>query len=241
MAPDPAVILDRLSIHEPLVGVYDAPNPAPFEPLVAPKNRECIFASYNAWRKGKTLHLTREQYGCFGSGHILGLPRRPREQMVEFLWGEEGLRATPELMGAWWDSAPQYHPKNDHLLIGPLQADQYELLLTVTFLVNPDQLSVLATGAGYYSRPEDIPPVIAPFGSGCMMALSLFADLDAPQAIIGATDQAMRKYLKPWMMAFTVTRPMYERLCDWAADKRSSLHTGFLEGLIKARGGSLGA
>jgi len=67
----------------------------------------------------------------------------------------------------------------------------------------------------------------------------LFTDREAPQAMIGATDQAMRKHLEPWMLTFTVTRPMYERLCDWAADPRSSLHTGFLEGLIRAQGGSL--
>jgi hypothetical protein len=239
MAPDPSAILDRLSIREPLVGLYDAPDPAPFEPLVVPGDHECVFASLGPWREGKTLHLTCEQYGC-GAGHLLGLPRRDRRDMVEFLHGKEGLRASPELMGEWWDRAPQYHPTHEHLLIGPLLPGQYEFLRTVTFFVNPDQLSVLTGGASYYSHPDDIEPVIAPFGSGCMQLAALFADLELPQAMIGGTDQAMRKHLEPWMLAFTVTKPMYERLCDWAADPHSSLHTGFLKGLIRSRGGSLG-
>ncbi len=239
MAPDPRVFLDRLSIREPLVGLYDAPDPAPFAPLAVPGNHECVFASLRSWREGRTLHLTRNQYGC-GSGHLLGLPTLDRQEMVEFLYGKEGLRASPELMGAWLDSAPHYQPAHEHVLIGPLRPEQYGYLRTVTLFVNADQLSVLAAGASYYSHPGDLLPVIAPFGSGCMQLAALFDDFDVPQAMIGATDQAMRKHLEPWMLAFTVTTPMYDLLCDWAADPHSSLHTGFLGGLIRARGGSLG-
>jgi hypothetical protein len=65
MQPDPATIIDTLSISEPLVGLYDAPDPAPFAPLVEPTApRECVFASYARWGEGKTLHLTKEQHGC---------------------------------------------------------------------------------------------------------------------------------------------------------------------------------
>ena len=106
--------------------------------------------------------------------------------------------------------------------------------------MNADQLAVLCVGATYYSRPDEIPPVLAPFGSGCMQLTTLFDNLEAPQALIGATDHALRKYLEPWMLAFTVTRPMFELLCRWAGDPKSSLHSGFLDGLIRARGGSLG-
>jgi hypothetical protein len=238
MRPDPSAILATLSIEEPLIGLYDAPDPAPFEPLVEPGKRQCVFASFGAWRQGKTLHLTREKHGC-GAGHLLGVSMRPRGELVEFLCDEEGLRASHELMDLWLDSAPHYEPVHDHLLVGPLRFHQFDHLRTVTFYVNPDQLSVLCAGATYYSRPDDIPPVLAPFGSGCMQLAALFEDLDVPQALIGATDQAMRKYLEPWMLAFTVTRPMFELLCRWAEDPRSSLHTGFLESLIRARGGTL--
>jgi hypothetical protein len=239
MQPDPSTILDRLAIMIPLIGFYDAPDPTPFEPLVIPKGRACVFASFRSWQEGMTLHITREKHGC-GAHHLLGIEARTREEMIEFLCGEEGLRASRELMGTWLDSARRYRPRHGHLLIGPLRADQYRYLRTVTFYVNADQLSVLSVGATYYSRPNDPEPVISRFGSGCMQLTTLFDDLDAPQALAGAVDHAMRKYLEPWMLAFTVTKPMFESLCRWAADPESSLHARFLDDLIRARGGSLG-
>jgi len=238
MQPDPSVILTRLSITEPLIGFYDAPDPAPFAPLVTPGGRQCVFASVKKWREGKTLHLTREKHGCGGS-HLFGIDTMSRDKMVEFLCGEEGLRATPELMNLWLDSAKSYRPRHEHLLIGPVRPEQYEYLRTVTFYVNADQLAVLCMGATYYSRPEDLEPVLSRFGSGCMQLTTVFDDLEAPQAVIGSTDHSVRKYLEPWMIAFTVTRPMFELLCRWAADPRSSLHTEFTDSLIRARGGSL--
>jgi hypothetical protein len=63
--------------------------------------------------------------------------------------------------------------------------------------------------------------------------------LDVPQAIVGATDQAMRQHVPPGLLAFSVTRPMYELLCRWADDPASSLHNSFLRRLIEGRGGSL--
>jgi hypothetical protein len=236
--PDPSRILDRLSIREPLVGFYDAPDPAAFEPLVTPGSRQCVFASFKNWRKGKTLHLTPEKPGC-GGVFVLGLKPPPREEEVKFLCDEEGLRATHELMNLWLDSATSYHPVHGQAFVGPLRATQYDYLRSVTLYVNADQLAVLCMGATYYSRPNDLPPVLAPFGSGCMQLLTLFDDLDAPQAIIGATDHSLRRFLEPWMLAFTVTRPMFELLCRWADDPRSSLHSEFTESLLRARGGSL--
>jgi hypothetical protein len=239
MQPDLAPILEKLSITEPLIGFYDAPDPAPFAPLVVPKGRQCVFKSLSDWREGKTLHLTKERHGC-GGMHLLGLEERSRESLVEFLCDEEGLKASHELMDLWLDSAPHYTPRHENILIGPLKAEQYEYLRSVTWYVNPDQLSVLTAGAVYYSRPDDAPPLIARFGSGCMQLTALFDDLDVPQALIGALDQAARADLDRCTLAFTVTKPMLESLARWGADPKSSLHNRFLNTLLRARGGSLG-
>ena len=238
MQPDVSPILERLSITEPLIGFYDAPDPAPFEPLVLPRGRECVFKAHRAWRQGKTLHITKEKHGC-GAMHLLGMGERSREDLVEFLCDEEGLKASHELMNLWLDAAPHYEPRHEHLLIGPLRPDQYEYLRSVSFWVNPDQLSVLSAGAVYYSHPDDLPPLVSRFGSGCMQLAPLFDDLEAPQALIGALDQAMRAELDRCTLAFTVTKPMFELLCLWAADPRSSLHNRCLGTLLRARGGSL--
>jgi hypothetical protein len=238
--PDPAIILKILAIDTPLVGLYDAPDPAPFAPLVEPKPRECVFAAFPQWQAGRTRHITRETHGC-GAGQLLGdqVSERSRAGLVKFLVDEEGLRASHELMDLWLDARPGFQPKFAHVLIGPLRRDQYDHLRSVTFYVNADQLSVLCTGAAYYSKPDDPAPVTVPFGSGCAQLAGLFADLDVPQAIVGATDQAMRQHLPPGLLAFSVTKPMFELLCRWADDPASSLHNSFLKRLIEGRGGSL--
>lgn len=237
MQPDPSAIVEALSIAEPLVGLYDAPDPAPFAPLIEPADEEeCVFVSYPHWREGATLHITKAKHGC-GAGHLLGLEGWSREEAIDFLYGEEGLRASRELMDEWLDAAPGYAPRHEHVFIGPLKPDQYDHLRSVTFYVNADQLAVLVTGASYFSRPGD-PPVTAPFSSGCGQLAAAIGDLDVPRAVIGATDQAMRRHLPPGILAFTVTKPMFELLCRWADDPASSLHNGFLRECLAARGGS---
>jgi hypothetical protein len=47
----------------------------------------------------------------------------------------------------------------------------------------------------------------------------------------------MRQNLPPDILMFTVTRPMFARLCE--LDERSFLSKPFLDRLRKARGGSL--
>lgn len=241
MQPDPAHLIDALSLHEPLIGFYDAPDASPFAPLVepAPGSRACVFSFRSHWLHGRTLHLTRELHGCGGAGRALcAVEGREREDFITFLCDDEGLRASRGLMAAWIDANPPYHQRHDHLLLGPLRPEQAAHLRTVTFLVDPDQLSILITGAYYDAHPSDPPPVIAPFGAGCMDLATVFPDLDIPQAAVGGTDIAMRSWLPAGLLAFAVTVPMFARLC--ALDDRSFLGKGFLRGLRHARGSRWG-
>ena len=235
--PDPTNLMKIAGIKNPLVGFYDAPDPARFEPSVTPKpdTRVCVFAFYKAWLKGETLHLTADNYGCGGAANSLfNIQTRSREEFVKFLADEEGLRASHDLLNQWLDKRKPYQLQHQNILIGPLKKDMYQYLKTVTFFVNPDQLSLLMTGAYYHSSPNDTVPVIAPFGSGCMELAPALVDIEAPQAIIGATDIAMRQYLPPDILAFTVTKPMFERLCS--LDQKSFLYKPFWKRLQKARG-----
>ncbi|MFC1951299.1 DUF169 domain-containing protein [Chloroflexota bacterium] len=237
MQPGYSNLVKRIGFTTPLIGFYDAPDVSVFEPLVAPSpgKRACVFAFYKSWYSGKTLHLTRDNPGCKGCGTwIFDESNRTRQQYIEFLADEEGLKASHELMGKWLDVSRRYQPQHQDILIGPLKPNQYEYLKSVTFWVNPDQLSLLIIGAHYNNAPGDPTPVLAPFGSGCMELLPLFDDLDIPQSILGATDIAMRSYLPPDMLAFTVTRSMFEQLC--ALDENSFLYKRFLGDLKKARG-----
>ncbi len=232
--PDSSRLLSRIGLKRPLIGFYDAPQPEPFQPLLEPEPGDCIFSSYQKWQQGQTLHLTPQLYGCGGAGRwIWGLKTGSRQDFIKFLVDEEGLKASPQLMEKWIDSSKPYQPDYKHIFIGPLKQDQWPYLKSVTFYVNPDQLSTLMIGVQYYSLADDPPPVIAPFGSGCRELLP-FEDLNVPQAAIGATDIAMRQYLAQDILAFTVTKSMFKRLCD--LDERSFLYKGFLKRLNKARG-----
>ncbi len=232
--PNPGRLKKRLDIKLPLIGFYDAPDPALFKPLIEPKSSDCIFCYYKNWIKGETLHLTKDRYGCGGAGHSLwGIQTRPRKAFIEFLVDDEGLKASHALMEKWIDARQPYRAEHPHLFIGPLREEAWPYAKTVTFLVNPDHLSALAIGAQYHSAPEDPPPVIAPFGSGCSQLIP-FKNLDIPQASIGSTDIAMRQHIPPDILTFVVTRPMFRQLC--ALDERSFLYKPFLQRLRLARG-----
>jgi hypothetical protein len=229
--PDPSYLLEKTGIDYPLIGLYDIPDYAYFEPIR--ETRTCVFAYFKQWIKGGSIWLSRKSYGCGGAGKWLcSAQTRSRESYIEFLADEEGLKANHELMGLWLDAEKPYQQQHEYLVLGPLKAEEYAYLRSVTFFVNPDQLSILSIGAQLYSKPGER-PVIAPFGSGCMQLVSLFEDLEEPQAIIGATDMAMRKYLPPDVLAFTATRPMFEQLCS--LDRNSYLEKRFLSDLMKAR------
>ena len=235
--PNPQTLRKRLDIRTPVIGFYDSPDPGLFEPFVPPEGRACVFSFYEHWLEGKTLHITKDRYGCGGAGHWMwGIEVRSRKEFLEFLVDGEGLKASHGLMGKWIDAARPYRAENPHLFLGPLRDEAWPDLKTITFLVNPDQLSALAIGAQYHSTPDDSPPVIAPFGSGCSQLLP-FRNLDIAQASIGATDIAMRPHIPPDLLTFTVTRLMFKQLCE--LDQKSFLSKPFLQRLRQARGGNL--
>jgi hypothetical protein len=233
---DPSNLIAKLELDTPLIGFYDTPVTQPFEPIIEPggKGHNCIFSFYDQWLKGITLHLTDKNYGCGGAGHwICGIEGRSREGYLDFLVNTEGLKSSFELMDKWLDHTKPYKQKYKNILIGPLKPDQYTYLKTITFFVNPDQLSALMIGAEYNRSPEDPPGVNAPFGSGCMQLAGLFRNFASPSAIIGMTDIAARKYIPANLLAFTVTRAMFENLCK--LDEKSFLFKTFWKELKQRR------
>jgi hypothetical protein len=235
--PDFSYLRKQLNLSMDPVGLYDAPDPEMFRPLVRPEKGDCVFSFFKDWREGRTLYLARDRFGCGGVGRaFFGLQMRSHEDFITFLVEHEGLKSTKVLMEQWIEANPPYQPEYGHILIGPVRLGMDEFLRTVTIFVNPDQLAALMIGAQYNSRPTDPPPVIAPFGSGCMGLLP-FPDLSIMQASIGATDIAMRQYLPADIMALSLTVPMYGQLCS--LDEKSFLNKPFLERLRKSRGGFL--
>jgi len=240
MLPDQTFLLTKLDMNEPLIGVYDAPDAMLFEPLVhfPSKMRACLFEFYPDWMNGKTLVLKADDYGCGGCGTWwFNRQSRTREGYLDFLANKEGLKASEELMATWFDAAKRYAAAHEYIFVGPLKDTAYEYLKTITFYVNPDQLSVLLTGAQYFQPYTGEANVAVDFGSGCMEMLTLLEGKSGPHGIVGATDMAMRNNLPPEKLAFTVNKEMFEDLCR--LDEKSFLARPFLKMLKHARGGRL--
>lgn len=236
MQPDPAALIEKAGLTLPLIGTYDAPDPAPFAPLVEPAAGKwaCVFMYYKRWLKGETLHLAADNFGCGGAGYWLhGIQTRSRDEFIKFLAEEEGL-STPDRMAQWLDYKKPSKPQYPHILIGPLKAEQYPYLKSVTFLLTPDQLSLFVYGANYHSVPGDQEPIVARFGSGCSQLYSQFDRLDIAQAAIAGTDVAMRRFLPENLLVLSVTKKMFERLCR--LDEKTFLFKPFWQELRKARG-----
>ncbi len=216
------------------VAVYDAPDSAPLAQVIPLKR--CIFDHYRDFQSGVTVVLNETSKGCPGCGHwMLGKGRFPnKDAMVTFLTDKEGLRENAQLTEAWLDAHPTFMPHNGNIFVGPARDELSKYLQTITFFVDPDQLSILIYAAHYYAHPDDPEPVLAPFGSGCGLMYSMFPDLSRPQAMIGGTDIAMRQHLPPNILAFTVTVPMLARLLS-LDDGHSFLDKPFLKRLDTAR------
>ena len=228
-------INDIAEITYPVLGVYDVPDAGAFRPIAAAGY--CVFEHFSAWLRGESTLINSETasaFSCPGAGYWLcGIESMPKQAVAEFLAGAEGLKRSPEVMCRWLENAQPYTLENISIVISTLREDQYAYLKTATFFVNPDQLAVLLTGADYLNTSVSEHPVVSPYGSGCGQLLTLFPNLDEPQAMIGATDIAMRKHLPADILTFTVTKPMLEQLCGLGKD--SFLHKTYLADLKQSR------
>lgn len=229
-------LLEQLDYNEPLITVCETVDPERYSPITKPLpgRHACCFSYYREWLRGSSLVLSADNHGCGGSGTwCFGIPRPDREGFIRFLAEDEGLKDSRDKMGAWIDSQKPFCPQSPFLIIGPYRPDHPDPFITLSFIVNADQLSLLTIAVHYHAHPHDPPPLTAPFGSGCMQILSLAAQPVHPSAVIGATDIAMRQFLPADKLLFTVNPSMAERLAR--LDKNSFLGKPFHERLKKAR------
>jgi len=242
--PNPKKLLELSGIETKLIGFYDVSNVKPFEPFT--KSEGCFFTYYANWQKGYSTKISVGNTSCPGGGYWIGgiTPEwakksigdmSPIESFASKLNRREGFKSSDELMCMFFDNLKPYTINNEFAVIAPFRIDQYEYLRTLTFYVNPDQLSLLILGAEYNNASVKENPVITTFGSGCGEMAAVLENLgnQMPKAVIGATDIAMRQHLPPDILAFTVNKPMFRQLCD--LDQKSFLGKPFWERLKKTR------
>jgi hypothetical protein len=235
MLPDPTNLLEIAGIEIPLMGFYDVPNCKPFAPFTTPEH--CIFSCYENWLKGERICLSASDTFCRGGMYwICGVEFESRDSFAKDLNQREGFKVSSALMQQWLDNLKPYKIEHQYVVIGPLIDSHDDYLQTITFFVNPDQLSLLLLGTEYHNASVNAHPTTVAFGSGCGQLAALFGDFhtDVPMAMIGATDIAMRQHLPPDILALTVNMPMYRQLC--ALGESSFLYKQFWKRLRESRG-----
>jgi hypothetical protein len=224
--------LGLLGIEEPVLALYDTDNLAAYEPTVRPKAGQCCWEFANAWRTGETLVISKDNYGCPGAGrYFLGIEPKDRD-LAKFLYEGEGLKASLDITKAWIENTRHHRHRKEYALVGPFRPDRMDEVSTVTFLVDPDQLSALITAAEWRSSDALASHVLVLVSSGCGL-LDPFEGTSEPRAVIGALDMAMRPNLPRHLMAFTVNAPMLRQLIEM--DETSFLHKPFWQKLKEAR------
>jgi hypothetical protein len=244
MIPNPKELMEISSIKTPLIGFYDVRDTKPFEPCTKPKG--CYFSSYDQWLKGESICISINESSCPGGGYWVGgvMPpwaiksagkdKMPLEVFTKSLNQREGFKFSEKLICQWFENLKPYQIENGYVVVGPLKEDQYQYLKTITFYVNPDQLSLLLLGTEYHNSSIQSPAVTG-FASGCGQIAALFGDFNTniPKAVIGATDIAMREHLPADVLALIVNKPMFKQLCE--LDEKSFLYKHFWKRLKKLR------
>jgi uncharacterized protein (DUF169 family) len=152
----------------------------------------------------------------------------PERFVDHFLHGER-FKKSPELVEKFVEALPITDIPAKYVVMKPLsQVTEEEEPVSITYLVNPDQLSALVILANY-DRPG-LENVAVPYVAACqVVGLLSFkeAKSDNPRCLIGLTDISARRYLKKQGASekLTFTIP-FQRL----QEMESNIAGSFLEG-----------
>ncbi len=136
----------------------------------------------------------------------------------DFLLGERYLKS-PELVKKFVDRLPIVDIPTRYVVMKPLRDVDFtqDNVRSITFLVNPDQLSALVVLANYEGEQDE--NVIIPFAAGCQsIGICAFRENERehPRAVVGLVDLSARKNLRRQlgkdMMSLSVTAGMFQRM-----------------------------
>ena len=136
----------------------------------------------------------------------------------EMLHGERYLR-DPDVVAHFVARLPIVDIPARYVVMRPLgQVDlERDNVQSITFLVNPDQLSALVVLANYDSAHNENAAI--PFAAGCqVIGICTYAEQgkESPRAMVGLTDlsarQNVRRQLGRDVMSFSVTADLFRRM-----------------------------
>ncbi len=172
----------------------------------------CVMSMLSAASKGRVAAFDKDTCAC-GGGRVglgfesfqLGFIDRFLSTGTEKMEGEYH-RKSPEIARSFIEALPVVELGHPFVVFKPLDrlADD-ETPEVVVFLATPDQLSGLATLAGY-DRPGR-ENVIFAAASGCQATVLLALDQarsPEPKCLLGMTDPAARRFVDPDVLSFAI-------------------------------------
>ena len=136
----------------------------------------------------------------------------------EFLQGERYLKS-PQVVAKFLAGLPIIDIPARYVVMKPLREVDFtrDNVRSITFLVNPDQLSALVVLANYEGEHNE--NVVIPFAAGCQ-AIGICTyrenEQENPRAVVGLVDLSARKNVRGQLgkdiMSFSVTAEMFQRM-----------------------------
>jgi hypothetical protein len=136
----------------------------------------------------------------------------------EFLEGERYLK-DPQTVRKFLGCLPLASIPTRYVVMQPLKDTDLarDNVRSITFLVNPDQLSALAILANYDGQGNE--NVVMPFAAGCQ-SIGIFTyrenDSPSPRAVVGLIDLSARKNVRRQLgkdvLSFSLTPAMFGRM-----------------------------
>lgn len=190
----------------------------------------CAAAMIGAVSKGRSAMFYPENTVCLGAKTGLGFQDYPHGWIEYFLStgndkipNGEFYKKSPELAVDFIDGIER-QPGKKYLLMKPLsQVTSEDKPLCITFLVNPDQLSALATLANYDQPTQNNVQLL--FGAGCAQAVLYPMQEELKGGIncfVGMTDPSARKCLDKNLLSFGMP---YSRFLQLEAEAEGSFLT----------------
>jgi hypothetical protein len=152
----------------------------------------------------------------------------------DFLLGERYLK-TAETTRRFLDALPMRDIPAPYVVVEPLSLAEpaKDDIKSVTFFVDPDQLSALVILANYTDPEQE--NVTLPWAAGCQqIGIFAYSELqrEHPRAVVGLTDisarHAVRASLGKNVMSFTAPWPVFQKMEDNVEDsflQRETWHT----------------
>ena len=187
------------------------------EDAVIPANKPwtCMFSFMNVIADGRPVCFSAQNTGCDGAACYLGF-KTPSKTAGRFLAEKEGFKKDADLGQSFYDNIEAHAPESEFVVWETVESagDQPEIEV-VNLWVDALSLAGLVTLANY-DRPDN-DNVKIPFASGCQSIWTIpykEKHAEAPVGIVGCMDPAVRRYLPPDVVSFSVTARRFVEMTD---------------------------